>query len=831
MYERIYERTILGVGELKGGIVGLVFVPVSAHKWRMKRLNTDQTSFKRFARTLKEKYSRVVVWAGAGVSKPGNCPTWPELLAAVSKQAEIKAESLDPLGQQLAKELILKCERVASYWEKFSLLKKALGESTYPMVVREAFAKQAKIPPRFYTEMWRMGVQGFITTNLDRFSVRAATIAEIRDEIVELDARDSADHGYLLRTQQKFVVNVHGRLEAESSWVLTGEELSNLRRLPEYWALIESWLRNCAVLFVGCSPDDVSVAVHLEKLKETKLKLEGHFWLTHRNDQTADEWAERHGLSRIFFDAKDGEYDGVDEFLTELRRYNSHDEPPPIVVPPSVVNRSETLPTPIELLLEPSVNRLRAILNSEANRILTSGKSDKERKREYEEFSSQYEEALHRAWFVSTNKGAEFFDLQIYQTLKKGAFGQVYDAIDPVGNHVALKVLHGNVKDDPAMLTCFRRGVEAMRLLTEYKIDGVVPYLRAWEIPTCAVMELIDGVNLQEAVERGQADSWHEILKISYSLASIIKSAHSTPAGVLHRDLRPANIMLDGKENRPGRKVLVLDFDLCWHQDAGDGASLRLDAEANNGYLAPEQLNEARHHLTRKPLVDSFGIGMVCYFLVARKHPEINQYMFKDWEEKLINLARNRTCREWNSAPMRFVRIILNATRDEQSARWDVTKIVSELGLLYELVCNRRNIATAELLAEELLSRSSVSIGPYEWSIERSFGRFQPREGFDITLRWSERERRVLLEIQWLQTGSYRFDSLKKYMNEAVALVEKALRAAQWDGVRHRFGTGGLTFESFISLHIVHEDSAVSRAATGLSQAVDALRMLGVKSQ
>jgi len=734
------------------------------------------------------------------------------------------------MAKQLVEGLAKKADSTPNYWEKFSLLKKALGVVTFPVVIREAFGRQSKSPPKFYAEMWRLGVHGFITTNLDRFATTSTVDANLFNAVCEFDGRESGDYAWILRKPQKFVLNVHGRLDSDSSWILTAEDLTNLKNLPEYWALLESLMRDYIILFAGCSPEDISVAAHLDKLKETHLKLEGHFWLTQRNDQAADQWAEQNGLIRIFFDAQGECFDGVDEFLAELRRYTGRDEPPPIVIPPSPPAETPTTPPPEVLLKEPSVNKLRQVLNAEAKRILTSGKAESDRKKEYEEFTSKYEEALHRAWFISTCGGSELFDLQIFQTVKKGAFGQVYEAIDAEGNRVAVKVLHGNVKDDPTMLTCFRRGVAAMQKLSEYKVDGVVPYLKAWEIPTCAVMDFIDGLNLQEAIERGQVRGWHEILRISHTLAKVIRAAHATPAGVLHRDLRPANIMLDSKEEVPNRKVLVLDFDLCWHHDALDAESLQLNAEANNGYLSPEQLDHARHHLTRKPLVDSFGLGMVFYYLVARKHPVINQYMFKSWPEVLLRMATDHTCKEWRSAPMRYVRMIEHCTLDEQSARWDAARIVSETQLLLEVVSGRRSHITAEFLAEELFCRAGEIVGGYDWLPEREGVRFQPRDGYEIFLRWNERDKSVVLRVQWLQTGSFRFETLRKYIGESSEVAAKALRIGLWNEVRTSIATGGLAIDAFIKTEISADNAMISKAADAIWQVVESLRKLATRA-
>lgn len=792
----------------------------------MKRFNPEQAAFQRFARHLKEGYSRVVIWSGAGLSKSANCPTWPELLAYVRRQAEIKCESFDDIAKQLVQELVRKSDETISYWDKFSLLKKALGPVTFPIVIREAFNRQAKLPPKFYSEMWRLGIHGYITTNLDRFAASSTIEANLATQVCEFDGRQSGDYAWILRKPQKFVYNVHGTLDSEMSWVFTSEDLANLKKSPDYWSLLESLLRDSVVLFAGCSPDDFSVAAHLERLKESSLKLEGHFWLTHRKDAEADRWAEQNGLTRIYFDAQDGCFDGMVEFITELKKFTSHEDPPPIVVPPTSTLPPTNLPDPVTLLREPSVNKIRQILNEEAKRILTSNKPEKERNKEYAVFSAKYEEALHRAWFVSTAAGAELFDLQIYQTVKKGAFGQIYEAIDSEGNRVAVKVLHGNVKDDPTMMTCFRRGVAAMKALSEYKVDGVVLYLKAWEIPTCAVMEYIDGVNLQEAVERKQISSWHEILRVSYSLAKIIQSAHTTPAGVLHRDLRPANIMLDSKDDLPNRKVLVLDFDLCWHHDAMDATSLRLNAEANNGYLSPEQLDPTRHHLTRKPLVDSFGMGMIFYFLIARRAPAINQYMFKSWHEVLLRLAADRPCKQWRSAPSRYVRIIEKCTLDEQAARWDVMRITAETELLLEVVSGKLHNMTAEFLAEELFCRVDEIVGRYEWLPNAETIRYQPRDGYEICLRWNEKEKRVFIKIQWLQTGSFHYETLKKYLGDSTDVAVKVLNSGLWEEVRSSYTTGGVIIDAHIHNDISREDELISRAADSIFHVVDTLRKL-----
>ena len=262
------------------------------------------------------------------------------------------------------------------------------------------------------------------------------------------------------------------------------------------------------------------------------------------------------------------------EFIKDLERYTPVEQTPQPVTPSTKRERWTSLPSPrdVEQL---EANEIRILLNKEAVRILAS--NDPNRVNEYTQFWTRYAEAIYRAWSFSTAQGNDLlFDYQLKEPIARGAFGSVYKAIDNQGRELAIKILHGNVKEEPQMLECFRRGVAAMKILSDRGVPGMVPYIAAWEIPTCTVMELIDGPNLQEAVEAKFVDSWQMVMRIALDLVSIVRRAHQLPERVLHRDLRPANIMLKGYYDDPNNfEVVVLDFDLSWHRDAS-GLSMDL---------------------------------------------------------------------------------------------------------------------------------------------------------------------------------------------------------------------------------------------------------------
>ena len=248
-------------------------------------------------------------------------------------------------------------------------------------------------------------------------------------------------------------------------------------------------------------------------------------------------------------------------------------------------------------------------MNAHAQQILESG--TEKAYEEFDRFCQKYDPAIYRAWYTSDKPGQN--DLLGYRLIKKeakGAFGSVYRAESAERSGLAVKVLHEDVRENPNILQSFRRGVHSMRILSEAGVNGMVPYIDASEIPAFVVMDWIDGPNLKEAVESGFLAEWSEILEASHSIIDIVRRAHRLPQRVLHRDIRPQNIMLKDyyQDPNPGR-IVVLDFDLSWHMGAEEKSVIH--GSTSTGYLAPEQIQRRVGVSTRHASVDSFGKSWV----------------------------------------------------------------------------------------------------------------------------------------------------------------------------------------------------------------------------
>src|SRR5262249_52504919 len=133
------------------------------------------------------------------------------------------------------------------------------------------------------------------------------------------------------------------------------------------------------------------------------------------------------------------------------------------------------------------------------------------------------------------------------------------------------------------------------------KDTGPVPYL---------VMQFIDGPTLQEKIDRSGPLSLKEVLRIGLQLAAGLAAAHAQ--GLVHRDVKPANILLENGIER----VKITDFGLARAVDDGSVTQSGVIA-GTSAFMSPEQADGAKiDHRS-----DLFSLGSVLYTLCAGRRP------------------------------------------------------------------------------------------------------------------------------------------------------------------------------------------------------------------
>jgi serine/threonine-protein kinase len=184
---------------------------------------------------------------------------------------------------------------------------------------------------------------------------------------------------------------------------------------------------------------------------------------------------------------------------------------------------------------------------------------------------------------------------RIVERLGRGGMGEVYRADDlKLGQTVALKFLPAELDRDPARLMQLHNEVRMARQVSHpnvcrvYDIDEVDGH-------TFISMEYVDGEELASILRRFGRFSPDRAMELSRQICAGLAAAHER--GVVHRDFKPANVMLDGTG-----KVRIADFGL-----AGlTGEALRAGTPA---YMAPEQI--AGGVVTAQS--DIYALGLVLY--------------------------------------------------------------------------------------------------------------------------------------------------------------------------------------------------------------------------
>jgi eukaryotic-like serine/threonine-protein kinase len=732
-----------------------------------------------------ERTRRIVPWCGAGLSMPAGMPSWSDLRGSLEVAYEAKLKGLD-LGPELRAGRLSAIRAETNPWVAFERLESELGQTSYRDNIRRLLSgsPSAKVPEAYFA-MWKLRPWGVITLNLDGLASRAiGRGTHPSEDPAEFQGDQIGDYMHLLSTPRTFLCNIHGIAENHSSWIFTQTQLKKLMATHAYKVFLSSVLTTTTVVFLGISAEDIAVGSHLEVLAKKGVTLPTHFWLTNRREEHLDRWAEKNGVRIIRYGSLGGGHDELTDILGQLATHLPHERVAPPIVPHAQSSASKGLS--VAELLSMGEEQIRVELNTKAAEILRSGSGAEER---YAGFSHDFDRAIHAAWYASVESGSDtFLGYRLIREVARGAFAIVFLAEAQDGTSVAIKLLHNEIRKTPGILNAFRRGVRSMQIVSSQGLSGIPKFIEAAEIPAVVVMEWIEGASLKEVVEAGRLSDWSAVCDTASQITEIILSAHLLPQRVLHRDIRPTNVILEGFWEDEVVRVRVLDFDLSWHPGAVEKSVVWGSALA--GYLAPEQMTRRVGVSTQNAAVDAFGIGMTLFFLVSRRNPSPGEHSSKDWQLTVNNAARDLRATSWRSLPRRFARLIIGSTRDAQFERIDVTQISKELRRLSALIVDAKSRVSAEFIAEELAARSAV-ISNYFWDEARCEAHFDFGTGLTVCVRGDDVAQQVSVKIERHAMATDNRNSLGDAIKRVGHEWQRVLQKGGW-GVSLDVGRGSL---------------------------------------
>ncbi|MEZ6059392.1 MAG: protein kinase [Planctomycetaceae bacterium] len=209
---------------------------------------------------------------------------------------------------------------------------------------------------------------------------------------------------------------------------------------------------------------------------------------------------------------------------------------------------------------------------------------------------------------------------RLLELLGRGGMGSVFRAQDEAdGTPVAVKIIRPDIARRPDALARFRREARVLEQLNnpfvtnllEFNEDGGVPYL---------VMEFVAGRSLQrELKERGKLPET-TAAAIMADVCRALRDAHRR--GIVHRDIKPDNILLQDVEpsEQPSWRVKLSDFGIARRQEDVDATRLTQIGSAIGTplYMAPEQNEDGASADARS---DVYSVGATLFHLLAGRPP------------------------------------------------------------------------------------------------------------------------------------------------------------------------------------------------------------------
>ena len=244
---------------------------------------------------------------------------------------------------------------------------------------------------------------------------------------------------------------------------------------------------------------------------------------------------------------------------------------------------------------------------------------------------------------------------QIVGKLGRGGMGTVYEAVHrETGEAAAVKLLSGDLAHEAAFRGRFEAEIETLRKLNHPNIVRLVGFGEQ-DGQLFYAMELVDGSSLEEELRRGRRFDWEEVAKIGVATCQALRHAHDR--GIIHRDIKPGNVMLatDGR-------IKLSDFGI---------AAFRLQRPDQRGERAGHGRIHGAEQAEGRPVdhrADLYSLGALMYVLLARRPlfqgkslPEILHKQRYEQPVPVRRYARN--------APEEFERLLAQLLEKDPAAQ------------------------------------------------------------------------------------------------------------------------------------------------------------------
>jgi uncharacterized repeat protein (TIGR03803 family) len=277
--------------------------------------------------------------------------------------------------------------------------------------------------------------------------------------------------------------------------------------------------------------------------------------------------------------------------------------------------------------------------------------------------------------------GAQLGPYEVVRPLGAGGMGEIYSGRDSrLGRSVALKILSGRMLNQPGIRNRFESEARAISSLNHPSICTLHDIGRENEVDYL-VMELVEGETLAQRLKQGPL-LYQELLRVAIQISDALDYAHKL--GVVHRDLKPGNIMLTE------RGVKLVDFGLArWRQEAQEFSAVMPSGVISSltltgvvlgtpQYMAPEQIERG----AVDGRTDIFALGAVI-FEMATGQKAFQGKTSSEVTRAILSSEPRDTSNLPHSIPSALDKVVRRCLKRQPAERWQSAgDVVRQLQLL-----------------------------------------------------------------------------------------------------------------------------------------------------